>query len=123
MDKRPVNLDLSTVKFPITAIASITHRISGVIMLGAVLILLWMLGVSLESEQGFEFIQELLGSVVAKLIIWAILAALAYHFVAGIRHLIMDMGFWESLEGGKLSARVTMFLSVVLIVLAGVWLW
>ncbi len=123
MDKRPVNLDISTIKLPITALASITHRVSGVILLGAVLILLWMLGVSLESEQGFEFIQELLGSIVAKLIIWAILAALAYHFVAGIRHLIMDMGFWESLEGGQLSAKISIFLSVVLIILLGVWVW
>lgn len=123
MDKRPVNLDISTIRLPVTAIGSITHRISGVIMLGAVLILLWMLGVSLESEQGFQFIKDLLGSVVAKLIIWAILAALAYHFVAGIRHMIMDMGYWETLEGGKLSAKISFFLSGVLIVLAGVWLW
>ena len=123
VDKRPVNLDISTIRLPITALASITHRISGVILLGAVLILLWMLGVSLESEQGFEFIRELLDSIVAKLIMWAILSALAYHFVAGIRHMIMDMGFWESLEGGKLSAKISFVLSALLIVLAGVWIW
>ncbi|MGL4928928.1 MAG: succinate dehydrogenase cytochrome b556 large subunit, partial [Plesiomonas sp.] len=29
--QRPVNLDLKTISFPITAIASILHRVSGVI--------------------------------------------------------------------------------------------
>ena len=43
--------------------------------------------------------------------------------VGGVRHLIMDMGHWEELESGKLSAKITIALSVVLSVLAGVWLW
>lgn len=123
MDKRPVNLDLSTVKFPITSLVSITHRVTGVVLLGGILVLLWMLDMSLESEQGFAFIQELLDAVWAKLIVWAILAALAYHFVAGVRHMIMDMGFWETLQGGKASATASAIVSVVLIVLAGVWVW
>lgn len=123
MDKRPVNLNLLTVKFPITSLVSITHRVTGVILLGGILILLWMLDVSLDSEQGFQFIQNLLDALWAKLIMWAILAALAYHFVAGTRHLIMDLGFWETLGGGKSSAFVSIGLSIVLILLAGVWLW
>ena len=123
MDKRPVNLDLSTVKFPVTAIASILHRVSGVVLLGAIIVLMWMLDVSLSSQEGFDFIKELLGNVFAKLVVWAILAALAYHFVAGIRHLFMDLGCWEELRSGKASATVAIVISVVLMVLAGVWVW
>ncbi|WP_143247461.1 succinate dehydrogenase, cytochrome b556 subunit [Agaribacterium haliotis] len=123
MDKRPVNLDLSTVKFPVTAIASILHRVTGVVLLAGVLILLWALDQSLSSQEGFDFIKELLANVLVKLVVWAILAAVIYHFVAGVRHLFMDLGFWEELESGKASATVTIALSVVLIALAGVWLW
>lgn len=123
MDKRPVNLNLLTVKFPITSLVSITHRVTGVVLLGGILILLWMLDTSLDSEKGFLFVKELLDMIWVKLIVWAILAALAYHFVAGTRHLIMDLGFWETLGGGKASAHVSVFLSIVLMVLAGVWLW
>jgi len=123
VDKRPVNLDISTIKLPVTAYASITHRVAGVVMLGAVLILLWMLDSSLSSPEGFDFVKELLGSITAKLILWAILAALAYHFVAGVRHLIMDMGFWEEAASGKASATVSIVISIILIVLAGVWIW
>ncbi len=120
---RPVNLDLSTIKFPITAIVSITHRVSGVVMLGGILVLMWMLDVSLSSEEGFNSIKETLQAPLAKLILWGVLAALAYHTVAGIRHLIMDLGIGETLEGGKLGATLTVVVSIILIILAGLWVW
>ncbi|MGO2457420.1 succinate dehydrogenase, cytochrome b556 subunit, partial [Vibrio casei] len=50
---RPVNLDLQTIHFPISAIASIVHRVSGVIMFVSVGILLWLLATSLSSPLGF----------------------------------------------------------------------
>ncbi len=120
---RPVNLDISTIKLPITAIVSILHRASGVILFAVVAILLWMLDVSLSSEAGFAELQEILTSPVFQFVLWASLAALAYHLVAGVRHLIMDVGIGESLEGGLVGAKLVMFFAVVLIVLAGVWIW
>jgi succinate dehydrogenase / fumarate reductase, cytochrome b subunit len=57
------------------------------------------------------------------LIIWSVLAALAYHTVAGIRHVFMDCGIGESLKGGQRGAILVLVLAAVLIVLAGVWLW
>ncbi len=120
---RPVNLDLFTVKFPITAIVSILHRASGVVLLGGVIILIWMLDLSLTSQEGFNSIQETLQAPLAKIILWGVLAALAYHLVAGIRHLMMDVGIGETLEGGKRGAVISIALSVVLILLAGYWVW
>ena len=43
--------------------------------------------------------------------------------MAGVRHLIMDMGIGETLEGGKLGSKIVIVISVVLIVLVGVWVW
>lgn len=120
---RPVNLDLTTVKFPITAIVSIMHRITGVALLAGVLILMWMLDLSLSSEEGFKTVAQMMGAPLAKIIVWGVLAALAYHTVAGIRHLIMDLGIGETLEGGKMGAAIVVGASVILIVLAGVWVW
>lgn len=121
--KRPVNLELSTIKFPITAIVSILHRISGVALLAGILILMWMLDVSLSSEEGFASLQETLNLPLAKIVLWAVLAALAYHLMAGIRHLIMDLGVGETLEGGRLGAKLVFLATFVLVVLAGVWIW
>jgi len=116
---RPVNLDLSTVKFPITAIVSILHRISGVITLGGVIILMWLLDASLASEESFLSLQEHLANPLVQFIVWAVLAALGYHLVMGTRHLIMDMGIGETLEGGRLGAKLAIFAAVVVILGAG----
>lgn len=121
--KRPVNLDLRTIQLPITAYTSIAHRISGVILFLGIAVLLYALDLSLASEEGFEQVKECLASPLAKLVIWGLLSALLYHMVAGIRHLIMDMGIGETLEGGKLGSKIVIAIAVVLIVLAGVWVW
>jgi succinate dehydrogenase / fumarate reductase cytochrome b subunit len=123
-DKRPVNLDLSTIKFPVTAIASITHRVTGVAIFLALPILLWMLDRSLASPESFADLKELMmTSLLVKLVVWAILSVLLYHLVAGIRHLIMDIGVGESLEGGRRGAKLTYIISAVLILLVGGWIW
>ena len=122
-DKRPVNLDLTTIKFPVTALASISHRVAGVALFVAVPILLWMLDRSLASPESFTEMKQLLDSWFAKVVLFGILAAIAYHFVAGIKHLIMDWGIGETLEGGRRFATASFIVAAVLIVLAGVWVW
>ena len=122
-DKRPVNLDLTTIKFPIPALASISHRIAGVALFVAVPILLWMLDRSLASPESFAEMKELLDTWPAEVVIFGILMALAYHFVAGIKHLIMDWGIGETLEGGRRFAFAGFIIAGVLMALAGVWVW
>jgi len=48
---------------------------------------------------------------------------LIFHIAAGCKHLLMDMGIGETLEGGQLGAKIVLGLSVVLIIAAGVWIW
>ena len=121
--KRPVNLDLRTIKLPVTAYTSILHRISGVILFVAIAILLWMLDTSLSSESGFEQVKGCLQNPLAKLVIWGILSALLYHLIAGVRHLVMDAGVGEGLESGKRGSQVVIVVSAIVIVLLGVWIW
>ena len=106
-NKRPVNLDIGTIKLPITSYVSILHRVSGVVLFFAVAVFLWMLESSLASEESFNAVGATLSNPVCQFIIWGSLAALAYHAVAGIRHLIMDFGLGEdSFESGRNSAWV-----------------
>jgi len=120
---RPVNFDISTIRLPLAAITSITHRISGVILFVGIGILLWMLDNSLSSRDGFNNLQETLTSPLATFIVWGVLSALAYHIVAGIKHLLMDLGFGESKEAAPRGAMIVIVVSAVLILLLGVWLW
>ena len=123
-DNRPVNLDINTIQLPITAYASILHRVSGVAIFFGVAVLLFLLDYSLESAESFSQAQELLASnIVVKIIIWLVLCGFIYHSCAGIKHLIMDLGIGETLEGGKRGAAIVLSVSVVLMMLAGVWVW
>lgn len=123
-EKRPVNLNLFTMHFPMPAIISILHRISGVILFLFIPFMLWGLNISLKSEQDFMDIQSAMaGSFCLKFIVWCGLAAFIFHFIAGIRHLLMDVHIGDELKSGRLSAQITMILSILLMILAGIWLW
>lgn len=121
--KKPVNLQLTTIRFPITAIVSILHRASGVLLFLLIPVLLCMLDSSLASEASFTHLAECFNYPIAKISLWILLAAFAYHIVAGFRHLFMDMGIGESREGGIRSAYLILVISAVLIILAGIWVW
>ncbi|MCE8032550.1 succinate dehydrogenase, cytochrome b556 subunit [Billgrantia tianxiuensis] len=122
--KRPVNLDLTTIQFPLPALTSIAHRITGVILFVGLIFAFWALDKSLSSPEGFAAVRDALANnILAKLIAWGLLSALAFHFVAGIKHLLMDVGYGVTLEGGVKKAQATVVISAVLIILAGVWVW
>ena len=110
-------------RLPITAWASITHRASGVFLFAGMAVLIWALDASLKSPESFASLQECLASPLVKLVIWAVVAGLIYHTLAGIKHLVADIGIGETMEGGVLGARIVIALSIVLIFLAGVWIW
>lgn len=121
--QRPVNLDLSTISMPATAKASILHRITGVALFFALTFVIWAWSESLSSPEGFEFVKSLFSGFVAKFIAWGTVTVLAYHIIGGIRHIIMDMGYWEELESGNSSATISLVLWAVAAVMAGVWIW
>ncbi|WP_390623766.1 succinate dehydrogenase cytochrome b556 subunit [Vibrio gallicus] len=122
-NQRPINLDLQTIQFPITAIASILHRISGVITFVFVGVLLWLLSTSLSSPKGFMEAANFIDGWFVKFILWGMLSALFYHIVGGIRHLCQDLGYFEDLESGTKSAQVSFIITGVLALLAGVIVW
>jgi len=121
--ERPVNLALTKFSFPIAAIASITHRVTGVVLFGGTAFLLYLLDVALRSPEGLAQARAILGFPLAKLILLGILAALIFHIVAGIKHLLLDFHIGDTLGGGRFGAQVSIVISAVLIGLAGVWLW
>ena len=110
-------------RLPLTAWISIAHRASGVFLFAGMAVLIWALDASLSSPESFAELQDCLASPIAKLVIWAVVAGLIYHSVAGVKHLIMDFGVGETMEAGTRSAKAVVIVSVVLILLAGVWIW
>lgn len=121
--KRPVNLNLFTIRFPLPAIISILHRISGFALFLFIPFLLWLLHTSLASVEQFANLQQLLTAVPAKIILILLIASLFYHLFAGIRHLLMDAQIGETLKGANLGAILTLIFSAICTVIVGYWLW
>lgn len=48
---------------------------------------------------------------------------LFYHILAGVRHLLMDAGIGETLEGGRFGSYAVIILGVVAAISIGVWIW
>ena len=110
-------------RLPVTAWASIAHRASGVFLFAGIAVLIWALDASLASPESFASLQECLSSPLMKLVLWAVVSGLIYHSVAGIKHLVMDLGIGETMEGGVRGVKIVVAVSAVLILLAGVWIW
>lgn len=121
--KRPVNLDLGSMKYPPMAIASILHRISGLVLFLLLPMMLYFLSLSLRSAESFAHLQTLLICPYCKLLLWAFSTAFIYHVIAGIRHMLMDMGYGEGLSAGRTSAIIVIALAIILAVILGVWIW
>jgi len=82
---------------------------------------LYALDVSLSSAAGFDTLKMMMRSPFGMLVTWALLSALAYHFVAGLKHLFLDLEIGDTLEGSTFAARTTLLVSAVLLFLAGLW--
>ncbi len=121
--KRPVNLELLTIKFPIMAICSILHRLSGLLLFVLIPVALYGLALSLGSEPGFLKVQTFLSQPAFKLSLLTAIAALLYHLLAGIRHMLMDMGLGEHVAAAKVSAFLLLLIVATLVLLVGVRLW
>ena len=114
---------MMTIWLPLPAIVSILTRVSGVFIFLGMAVLIWLLDLSLRSEAGFDQATRILDAALVKLLVWAIVAGLIYHTLAGLRHLVADFGYGESLEGGILGSWIVLILSALLIAMAGVWIW
>ena len=119
--ERPVNLQLFPQ--PFTAMVSITHRITGVILFVGVAFGLYALDLALSSEQGFAAAVQLTQSPLGVFILMGLLFALMFHLVAGIKHLLLDFHMGDTYEAAQRSAIITVVVSVVLTVLIGAAIW
>ena len=123
-DKRPVNLNLGTFNHPLISVVSITHRISGVILFVGLVFLFNLFDTSLQGASDFAFAQTLLQeNFFAQFVTWGLLTALGFHFSAGMKHLVMDLGHGEELEPANRAAKYVIVSTIILSLFAGVWIW
>lgn len=121
--QRPVYLNLLQYRFPPMAIVSICHRISGVLLFLFLPLMLYILHHAVRSADSFAALAQCLQNGFMKFLIWAMLSAVWFHVVAGIRHLIMDCGIGESVKVGRITAYAVFVAAALLSISMGVWIW
>ena len=103
----PRYLNLFKIALPLPGISSILHRISAVAIFVLSLPMMWVLVFSLSSEANYQIIISLFENFFLKSLFSLFITAIFYHFVSGLRHLVMDFGYWETLKAGRMSALAT----------------
>lgn len=121
---RPVYLNLFAIRQPLPAIVSILHRISGALMfLVGIPVLLWFVGRSLASPDGFATATAPLATPFGKLVVLVLAWSYLYHLLAGLRHLALDLHIGIFLAPARSSAAVVLVLSILLALVVAVRLW
>ncbi len=119
--------DLHTYRLPAAGIVSILHRVSGVLMFAFMPFIIWMFDTSISSEISFAKFRAAFNvglwvfpGFLIKLVALALIWAYLHHFIAGVRHLWMDVSHAAvSKEFGATSATVTLVASVLLTLVLG----
>lgn len=119
--------DLPTYRLPAPGWVSILHRVSGVLMFVLLPFIIWLFDTSISSEisfarfraafnSGLGFVPGWFVKLVALALIWAYL----HHFMAGVRHLWMDVSHTATnKQFGTSSARVVLVAAVLLTLVLG----
>ena len=117
-DHRPFNINLTKIKLPISALTSITHRLTGMYVFFITLPLsIFLFYISTSNAESFlNLINTLVNNgYITTFVAFSYLVFL-YHILTGVRHLIMDMHIGESLEASKYSSIFVLFIWVLSVI-------
>ncbi|QXP83499.1 succinate dehydrogenase, cytochrome b556 subunit [Methylococcus sp. ANG] len=122
--ERPLSPHLQVYRLPVTALLSITHRITGVLLsLGLVGLVLVLMSV-VQGPSAYAPVHAFLSGIVGRILLWAWIAALLFHLSHGIRHLAWDTGHGFSRDSltyyalGELAAALVLVLAVAVATIA-----
>lgn len=119
----PTFLNLFQIRFPVGAIASIGHRVSGVSLFLGIPVVALLLERSLVSEASFATLGEMVSAPWRTALLVVVVWAAAHHILAGIRHLLMDVGIGSRLTTARRTALSALVAAALIALMAAVeWL-
>ena len=115
--KNPLSPHLQIYRWHISSLLSITHRISGVInLLALVLIFFWLVVLSL-GENNYELFLLIINSFFGKFILIGFIWSMSFHLLSGIRHLFWDLGYGFEIKTANISGMIVIISSLVLTII------
>jgi len=116
--KRPRFFNLTQISLPVGAVTSITHRVTGLLLVLGTPLAMRLLELSVGNEQGYAQVSALFGSVLFRAVAILFIWALTHHLLAGVRHLLMDAGVGSRLITARASAWAINLTGAAVILLA-----
>lgn len=121
---RPVYLNLFAIRLPLPGFVSILHRVSGALLFVAgIPLLLCAVQASLASPESYAELRASLAHPLIKLVLLALAWAYIHHFLAGVRHLVLDLDIGTELASARRSSAVVFVLAILLTLLVALKLW
>jgi len=115
--KNPLSPHLQIYKWHISSLLSITHRISGVInLLALILIFFWLL-VLIIGESNYELFLSIINSFFGKFILISFTWSMSFHILSGVRHLVWDLGYGFEIKTANISGIFVIISSLVLTIM------
>ena len=113
----PLSPHLQIYRWHISSLISITHRISGVInLLALILIFFWLIVLSF-GESNYELFLLIINSFFGKFILIGFTWSMSFHLLSGIRHLVWDLGYGLEIKTANISGIVVIISSLVLTII------
>ncbi|MBS0335661.1 MAG: succinate dehydrogenase, cytochrome b556 subunit [Proteobacteria bacterium] len=103
-NKRPVFFNPVLIQMPVGALTSIVHRVTGILLAAGIPFTIYILDLSLQSDQSWSRVVHLLDAWPFKAIAIVFIWALAHHLLAGVRHLLGDVDVGSGLISARRSA-------------------
>ena len=115
--KNPLSPHLQIYRWHISSLLSITHRISGVInLLALILIFFWLLVLSF-GENNYELFLLTINSFFGKFILVGFTWSMTFHLLSGIRHLAWDLGYGYEIKTANISGIIVIIFSLALTII------
>ena len=115
--KNPLSPHLQIYRWHISSLISITHRISGVINLLALISIFYWLVVLSFGESNYESFLLIVNSFFGKFILIGFTWSMSFHLLSGIRHLVWDLGYGFEIKTANISGTIVIITSLVVTVL------
>ncbi len=118
MDRRPVFFNPMQIQMPVGAVASIAHRVAGILLALGIPLAVYLFDLSLRDTKAFEDLVELMRAWPLKVVVVGFVWALAHHLLAGVRHLLSDIDVGSRLQPARRSAWIVNVSGVAIALLA-----
>jgi len=113
----PLSPHLQIYRWHVSSLISITHRISGVInLLALILIFFWLVFLSL-GESNYELFIIPINSFFGKFILIGFTWSMSFHLLSGIRHLAWDLGYGFEIKTANISGVIVIISSLALTII------